>query len=155
MTFATAAQARCQVWRVLAGEDEAQFRDLSLRLDADGLLELAHLGVVDGPAGATSCEMSIDGPEFELECEWLVSSADDGTQLIAAMQRDIEACTGQVMEVGSDFTSPSTGSSFTNKRDLEIEFEHGHQYLVIDLELNLYTTERGRREVNLYYSRER
>lgn len=159
LALAAPAQARCQVWRVLASEDEALLRDMVLRMDADGKLELAHLGVVDGPAGATSCEISSDESDFEIECEWLVDSSEAGARLIADMQRDIEVCTGQVMEVGRDFTSPTTGSSFTNKRDMEIEFERESDYLAIDLELNLYTATSGngqqRQEVNLYYSRER
>ncbi len=159
LALAAPAQARCQVWRVLASEDEAHLRDLALRMDADGMLEFAHLGVVDGPSGATSCELSIDETEIEIECEWLVDSAEAGARLIADMQRDIEACTGEVMEVGTDFTSASTGSSFTNKRDLEIEFDQEYDYRAVDFELNLYTvrssTGRERREVNLYYSRER
>lgn len=139
---------------MLASGDEAHLRDLVLRMDADGKLELAHLGVVDGPAGANSCQLAIDETDFELECEWLVDSAETGARLIADMQREIEACTGQAMEVGTDFTSGSTGSSFTNKRDLEIEFEQDYDYLVIEFELNLYTATSGRREVNLYYTRE-
>lgn len=159
MAVAPAAQARCQVWRVLASDDETLLRDLVLRMDDDGKLELAYLGVVDGPAGATSCELSIDETDFDIECEWQVASAEAGGRLIDAMQREIEACTGQIMDIGTDFTSPASSSSFTHKRDLEIEFENDHDYLVIDFEMSLYTATSGagqeRQQVNLYYSRER
>ena len=149
------AQARCQVWRAMANADNAVLPDLVLRAGGNGGIDLAYLGVNDGPTGARDCELSDDG-NFGIYCQWPVDTAADGERLVAAMQRGIEACLDTSMEVAPD--SPGNGGvTMRYRRDLVL-FEGEDNEITFGITMFEHTPDDlgpQRRTVALDYARYR
>lgn len=116
----TVAEARCVVWNALRADSTAELRNLAVRFDGQGGVELAHLGVADAFRGAKDCELSVEDNGYTIYCHWDVDSNAEGERRINAMQRDIEGCLGTAMDQEADF--PTEQSSMLFRRELDLEY---------------------------------
>jgi hypothetical protein len=115
------AQARCQVWRALANPEDAVLRDFTLRLDSRHRVELAYLGVADGPAAAGDCELDTGSGDFAIYCTWDVESEAAGGRLVGALRRDIERCLDTRMASQPDTPPGEYGVAMSQRYDLTVE----------------------------------
>ena len=134
-----AVQARCVVWNALNSSSDDTLRNLAVRFDGRGGLELTYLGVADAFREADDCEMSTDAGEFSIDCGWTVADHAEAERKVGSIQRDIENCLGVVMEQQPDFQSSGSGSAMLLQRELDLV--RGNTESTISLTLLTYGDE--------------